>query len=83
MLLNRYIFASVLPLLTVHAQTFHGQTKHIAVIDALLHTCYHLSRSQQLTARQRQKVADFLVAFTEYISFLLLCAIILKFCMLQ
>lgn len=65
-LLNRYIFTSVLPLLTTHAQTFRGRTKHAAVIDALLHTCYHLSRSQQLTARQRQKVSNFLVAFTQY-----------------
>jgi hypothetical protein len=63
-LLNQYIFTSVLPLLTTHAQIFRGHTKHTAVIDALLHTCYHLSRCQQLTTRQRQKVSDFLVALT-------------------
>ncbi|XP_064602338.1 ryanodine receptor 2-like [Liolophura sinensis] len=62
--LNRYLCASVLPLLTTHAHFFNDADHVSSLIDSTLNTVYRLSKCRSLTKGQRDIVSDYLVAFT-------------------
>ena len=60
--LNRYLCASVLPLLIQFSHYFSDADHASALLDSTLHTVYRLSKCHSLTKGQRDVVSDFLVA---------------------
>ncbi|XP_041353187.1 ryanodine receptor-like isoform X2 [Gigantopelta aegis] len=62
--LNRYLCASVLPLLMRYSEYFGDADHYTHILDSLLHTVYRLSKCRTLTKGQQEAVSDFLVAFT-------------------
>ncbi len=64
--LNRYVCASVLPLLTANAEMFDDADHATQLMDQTLKTVYQLSKCRSLTKNQRDMVSDFLVALTRY-----------------
>lgn len=60
--LNRYLCASVLPLLTKCSALFCHLEDHILLVDSLIQAIYSLSNALSLTKAQRDTIEDCLLA---------------------
>ncbi|XP_056903963.1 ryanodine receptor 2-like isoform X5 [Takifugu flavidus] len=60
--LNRYLCASVLPLLTKYSALFCHLEDHILLVDSLIQAIYSLSNALSLTKAQRDTIEDCLLA---------------------
>lgn len=60
--LNRYLCASVLPLLTKCSGLFGDVEDHVLLVDSLTQAIYSLSNALSLTQAQRDTIEDCLLA---------------------
>lgn len=60
--LNRYLCASVLPLLTKCSALFCDLEDHALLVDSLIQAIYSLSQALSLTKAQRDTIEDCLLA---------------------
>ncbi|TWW78271.1 Ryanodine receptor 2 [Takifugu flavidus] len=64
--LNRYLCASVLPLLTKYSALFCHLEDHILLVDSLIQAIYSLSNALSLTKAQRDTIEDCLLALCSH-----------------
>ncbi|TRY83564.1 hypothetical protein DNTS_016272, partial [Danionella cerebrum] len=65
--LNRYIGATVLPLLSRCAPLFSGSEQQAALMDGTLESIYRLSRGHSLTKAQRDAIQDCLLSVCRHL----------------
>lgn len=60
--INRYLCYSVLPVISKHVHLLEGCDHKAALLDAVLHTIYRMSKGTALTKAQREVISNALVS---------------------